>query len=203
MKSENLQFSDLAPHKNGEQPRCRASSGKRGTASHTLHRTTSQQRFANPCGLLVRLFAVGLSASCSCPIPSGVSTFLGALLSWRHFSGKSYWLTADDSVVKEHEFSLIELEKVHFARYFQNLYRFFAFSQIRIRKGGFIYNFLKFSKIHIDPRGRASWLGDEFHRANQQKQTVLHEGMGSRIPIKMPGTKSPNGISSYSGRILP
>ena len=63
--------------------------------------------------------------------------------------------------------SIIELEKARFARYFQKLYRFFAFSQIGIRKGGFIYNFLKFSKIHIDPRGRASWLGDEFHRANQ------------------------------------
>ena len=55
MKPENLQFSDLAHQKNGEQPRCQASSGKRGTASHTLHRTTIQQRFVNPCGLLVRL----------------------------------------------------------------------------------------------------------------------------------------------------
>lgn len=34
-------------------------------------------------------------------------------------------------------------------------------------------------------------------------KTVLSEGMGSRIPIKMPGIKSPNGILSYSGRILP
>ena len=38
---------------------------------------------------------------------------------------------------------------------------------------------------------------------NHQKRTVLYEGMGSRIPIKMPGMKSPNGILSYSGRILP
>ena len=74
---------------------------------------------------------------------------------------------------------------------------------IGIRKGGFIYSFLKFSKFHTYPRSGASWLGDEFHRANRQKRTVLHEGMGSRIPIKMPGMKSPNGISSYSGRILP
>ena len=42
-----------------------------------------------------------------------------------------------------------------------------------------------------------------FHQANHQKRTVLYEGMGSRIPIKMPGMKSPNGILSYSGRILP
>ena len=76
----------------------------------------------------------------------------------------------------------------------KSLQIFFAFSQIGIRKGGFIYNFLKFSKIHIDPRGRASWLGDEFHRANRQKRMVLHEGMGSRIPIKMPNAEIQNGF---------
>lgn len=42
------------------------------------------------------------------PDASGVLAFFGALLSWRHFPGKSYWLAADDSVVKEHESSLIE-----------------------------------------------------------------------------------------------
>ena len=203
MKSENLQFSDLAPHKNGEQPRCRASSGTCGTASHTLHRTTIQQRFANPCCLLVRFFAVGLSASYSCPIHSGVLAFLGALLSWRHFTGKLYWLAADDSVVKEHWFSILELEKARFARYFQNLYRFFAVSQIGIRKGSFIYNFLKFSKFHSPTRREHCGCEMNFHQANHQKRTVLYEGMGSRIPIKMPGMKSPNGILSYSGQILP
>ena len=34
--------------------------------------------------------AVGLPASCSCPISSGVWLLLGALLSWRHFSEKAY-----------------------------------------------------------------------------------------------------------------
>ena len=168
----------MAPHKNGEQPRCRASSGTCGTASHTLHRTTIQQRFANPCCLLVRFFAVGLSASYSCPIHSGVLAFLGALLSWRHFTGKLYW-------------------------YFQNLYRFFAVSQIGIRKDSFIYNFLKFSKFHPPTRREHCGCEMNFHQANHQKRTVLYEGMGSRIPIKMPGMKSPNGILSYSGRILP
>ena len=34
-------------------------------------------------------FGVGLPASCSCPISSGVWLLLGALLSWRHFSEKA------------------------------------------------------------------------------------------------------------------
>lgn len=162
MKPENLQFSELAHHKNGEQPRCSASSGKRGTASHTLHRTTSHQRFANPCCLLVRLFTVGLSASHSCPIHSGVSTFLGAFLSWRHFTGKSYWLAADDSVVKEHWFSIIELEKAHFARYFQNLHRFFAFSANRNPQVQFHIHFFEIFKISSTHEVGALWLRDEF-----------------------------------------
>ena len=119
------------------------------------------------------------------------------------FTGKLYWLAADDSVVKEHWFSILELEKARFARYFQNLYRFFAVSQIGIRKGSFIYNFLKFSKFHPPTRREHCGCEMNFHQANHQKRTVLYEGMGSRIPIKMPDMKSPNRILSYSGRILP
>lgn len=90
-----------------------------------------------------------------------------------------------------------------FRKVFQNLYRFFAVSQIGIRKGSFIYNFLKFSKFHPPTRREHCGCEMNFHQANHQKRTVLYEGMGSRIPIKMPGMKSPNGILSYSGRILP
>ena len=87
------------------------------------------------------------------PDASGVLTFLGALLSWRHFPGKSYWLAADDSVIKEHEFSLIELEKACFARCFQNLHRFFALSANRNPRGQFHIQFFEIFKIsHIPTR---------------------------------------------------
>lgn len=55
-------------------------------------------------GFFYDSFYVGHPASCSCPIPSGVPAFLGALMSWRHFPGKSYLLAADYEVVKVHGF---------------------------------------------------------------------------------------------------
>ena len=85
------------------------------------------------------------------PDASGVLAFFGALLSWRHFPGKSYWLAADDSVVKEHESSLIELEKAHFARYFQNLHRFFCFLTNRNPRGQFHIQFFEIFRISHRP----------------------------------------------------
>lgn len=70
-------------------------------------------------------------------------------------------------------------------------------------QGQFHIQFLKFSKFHPPTRREHCGCEMNFHQANHQKRTVLYEGMGSRIPIKMPGMKSPNGILSYSGRILP
>ena len=78
--------------------------GKCGTASHTLHRTASQHRFFeslwSACPAFYNGFDIGHSASCSCPIYSGVLAFLGALVSWRHFSRKTYWLAADYEIIK-------------------------------------------------------------------------------------------------------
>ena len=85
------------------------------------------------------------------PDASGVPAFLGALLSWRHFSGKSYWLAADDSVVKEHGFSILKLEKACFARCFQNIHRFFYFLTNRNPQGRFHIQFLEIFKISHRP----------------------------------------------------
>ena len=173
-----------------------------------LHPTPCTEQPVNrdlqiPVVCLSGFFSVGLSANCSCPIHSGVPAFLGALLSWRHFFGKSYWLAADYEIIKVRCCRATPFIHRIGESPFRKVFQKFFLTPIGIGKGRFIYSFLKFSKFHIDPRGRASWLRDEFHRANRQKRTVLHEGMGSRIPIKMPGMKSPNGILSYSGRILP
>ena len=139
--------------------------------------------------------AFWLSLVCSCPGGTSPESYIGLSSAASDVYKRQ--------VVKEHWFSILELEKARFARYFQNLYRFFAVSQIGIRKGSFIYNFLKFSKFHSPTRREHCGCEMNFHQANHQKRTVLYEGMGSRIPIKMPGMKSPNGILSYSGRILP
>lgn len=117
------------------------------------------------------------------PDASGVLTFLGALLSWRHFSGKLYWLAADDSVVKEHGLSILELGKAHFARYFQNLHRFFAFSANRNPQGRFDIQFFEIFKI--------SHAHDAEHRGCEMK-FIEPIGRNRRFCMRVWGAESPS-----------
>ena len=101
----------------------------------------------------------------------------------RHFPGKSYWLVADDSVVKEHEFSIIELEKACFARCFQNIHRFFAFSANRNPQGRFHIQFFEIFKI--------SHTHDAEHRGCEMN-FIEPIGRNGRFCMRVWGAESPS-----------
>ena len=195
MKSENLQFSDLAPHKNGEQPRCGASSGSVGLHPIPCTEQPANTDFLNPCGLLVRLFTMVSTSVTPQAVParftpafwlSLVRSYHGGTSPERHIGLQPTMKLSRFEVVGQCP-SYIESGKVHFARCFKN----FFLTPIGIGRGRFIYSYLKFSKFPKHHEAGHHGCEMSFHRANRQKRTVLNEGMGSRIPLKMSGTKSP------------
>ena len=72
----------------------------------------------------------------------------------------------------------------------KSLQIFFAFSQIGIRKGGFIYSFLKFSKFHIYPRGEHRGWEMNFIEPIGRNGWFCMRVWGAESPSRCPTQKS-------------
>lgn len=76
MKSENTAFSDLAPHKNGEQPRCRGIIGSHvDYIPHSTPNKPFNRDWRNLCCSLSGFLLSVSPQNCSCPIQSRRSGF--------------------------------------------------------------------------------------------------------------------------------